>query len=105
MRRKIHFLLAEINTDTVHMQEIIIYSRRYCSYCTAAKSLIESHGYDYREVNLDENPELAQTVMSAARMRTVPIITVGGETVGGFTELYSAINGGEFSELVGAEPS
>lgn len=86
------------------MQEIIIYSRRFCSYCTAAKSLIESQGYNYREVSLDEDPDLAQTIMSAARMRTVPIITVGDETVGGFRELYSAINDGEFADLVGAEP-
>lgn len=85
------------------MPDIKIYSRRFCSYCTAAKSLLESQGYEFTEVSLDEDPELAQKVMLAAGMRTVPIIAVGEHIVGGFRELYSAINGGEFADLVDTE--
>ncbi len=84
------------------MSKITVYSRRFCSYCTAAKSLLESHKFEFEEINLDEDPELAQQVMQQARMRTVPIITVGDTTVGGFRELYSAINGGDFADLVDA---
>jgi len=85
------------------MQDIKIYSRRFCGYCTAAKSLLESQGYEFTELNLDEDPELAQKVMLASGMRSVPIITVGEQTVGGFRELYSAINGGDFAALVGTD--
>ena len=84
------------------MPTITIYSRRFCGYCTAAKSLLESQGYPFEVVNLDEDPELAQRVMEKTRMRTVPIITVGEHTVGGFRELYSAINGGDFADLLDA---
>jgi glutaredoxin 3 len=84
------------------MPKIIVYSRRFCGYCTAAKSLLESQNYEFEEINLDTDPDLAQRVMLKAGMRTVPIITVGDTTVGGFRELYSAINGGDFAELVAA---
>ena len=84
------------------MATITIYSRRFCGYCTAAKSLLESKGYSFEEVNLDENPELALQVMEKSRMRTVPIITVGEQTVGGFRELYSAINSGDFADMLDA---
>jgi len=82
------------------MTQITVYSRRFCGYCTAAKSLLEDGGYAYEERNLDTDPELAEKVMLKTGMRTVPIITVGEHTVGGFRELYSAINGGEFADLV-----
>lgn len=85
------------------MPTIIVYSRRYCGYCTAAKSLLQSQGYTYQEINLDESPQLALEVMARTGMRTVPIITVGEHTVGGFRELYSAINGGDFAELLESE--
>lgn len=105
--RQFHYLAQQksspYKTNTVHMPEIKIYSRRFCSYCTAAKSLLESQGYEFTELNLDEDPDLAESVMLAAGMRTVPIITVGDQPVGGFRELYSAINGGEFADLVASE--
>lgn len=85
------------------MPEIIVYSRRFCAYCTAAKSLLQSKDYPFREISLDEEPELAQQVMERAGQRTVPQIFVGDHSVGGFQELYVAINSGEFENLVDSD--
>lgn len=84
------------------MSGITVYSRRICSYCTAAKQLLQSRGYEYHEVNLDEHPELMMDVMRRSGQRTVPQIFVGEKPVGGFTELRAAIQSGEFEQLTGS---
>lgn len=84
------------------MPEITVYSRRICSYCTAAKQLLQSRGYEYREVNLDAHPELMADVMKRSGQRTVPQIFVGEKSVGGFTELREAMRSGTFEQLAGA---
>ncbi len=82
------------------MPEITVYTRRFCAYCTAAKSLLQSNGYEFAEVNLDQDPELALEILEKSGQRTVPQIFVGETSVGGFQELHAAINSGEFAELM-----
>lgn len=82
------------------MPEITVYTRRFCAYCTAAKSLLQGNDYDFVEVSLDEDPELAEQIMERSGQRTVPQIFVGEKSLGGFQELHAAINSGEFAELV-----
>lgn len=79
------------------MSEIVVYTRRLCAYCTAAKQLLKSHGFEYREVNLDEEPfEVTQSVMQRSGQRTVPQIFVDDRSIGGYRELAAAFARGEF---------
>ncbi|MEX1198638.1 MAG: glutaredoxin domain-containing protein [Pseudohongiellaceae bacterium] len=84
------------------MPEITVYSRRICSFCNAAKQLLQNRGYEYHEVNLDEHPELMADIMRRSGQRTVPQIFVGEKSVGGFTELRASILSGEFEQLTGS---
>ncbi len=84
------------------MSEITLYTRRICAYCTAAKQLLKSRGYSFREVSLDQHPDLMADVMQRSGQRTVPQIFVGEKSVGGFTELNAAVRSGEFEQLAGA---
>lgn len=79
---------------------ITVYTRRLCAYCTAAKQLLDTQGFDYEEINLDSDPDLALQVMQRSGQRTVPQIFVGEQSVGGFQELYQKINSGEFATLL-----
>lgn len=83
------------------MSEITVYTRRICSFCTAAKQLLQSRGYEYEEVNLDQHPDLIADVMQRSGQRTVPQIFVDGKSVGGFSELRAAVQSGEFEQLAG----
>lgn len=79
------------------MPEIVVYTRRLCAYCTAAKQLLQSRGYSYREVNLDDEPfELTQEVMQRSGQRTVPQIFVDDRSIGGYRELAAAVAQGTF---------
>jgi glutaredoxin 3 len=85
------------------MPEITVYTRRFCTYCTAAKSLLQSNGYEFTEVNLDQDPDLALRIVEKSGQRTVPQIFVDETSVGGFQELHAALNNGEFANLAGSD--
>lgn len=85
------------------MATITVYTRKFCGYCTAAKSLLQNEGYEFAEVNLDSDPELAQKIMAASGQRTVPQIFVDDHSVGGLRELYAAVRSGEFTDLMQPE--
>lgn len=87
------------------MHQITVYTRRFCSFCTAAKSLLQSKGYDYSEVNLDEDFDLAMEIMRKSGQRTVPQIFVGEQSVGGFQELRASMTDGTFEDLIDTDES
>lgn len=69
------------------MSKVEIYTTNYCPYCRAAKSLLDKKGQDYNEINLDRDPEKKYEIMTELNWRTVPIILINGELVGGYDEL------------------
>ena len=85
------------------MQEIKVYTSSPCSFCSAAKQLLDSRGYKYQEISLQGNQALMIEIMQKSGQRTVPQIFVGENSVGGYQELLAAIANDEFSKLVEAK--
>ncbi len=72
------------------MRDIKVYTTRICSYCQAAKRLLDQLGLPYEEIGLDDKPELRQKLSEEnGHYRTVPMIFVDGRFVGGFTDLQA----------------
>ncbi len=70
------------------MQEIIVYSTVSCPYCQSAKRLLSQRGLAYKEIDLTDDAELRQKLSSENNgYRTVPMIFIGKEFIGGFSEL------------------
>lgn len=84
------------------MSAITVYTSTYCSYCSAAKQLLSSRGYEFEEINMQGNETLMREVMRKSGQRTVPQIFVGEESVGGYRELLAASINGELEVLVHA---
>ncbi|MGA0330850.1 MAG: glutaredoxin family protein [Candidatus Poseidoniaceae archaeon] len=75
-----------------HQGNFLIFTGRFCGYCTAAKRLLTQKQLPFVEISFDQNPpELRDEVVEATMHRTVPVIfDVRGEDrifVGGFDEL------------------
>ena len=68
---------------------IRMYTTRWCGYCVRAKALLEAQGLDYEEVLLDEDPDFRRRLHELTGGWTVPQIVVGGEPIGGYTELWA----------------
>ena len=83
------------------MQEIIVYTTNVCPYCTAAKNLLSRRGLNYREVDLTEDHDLRQKLMAEnGGYRTVPMIFIGREFIGGYTDLVALERSGDLKTRV-----
>lgn len=69
------------------MTKAVIWSKPACSYCDQAKKLLESRGVEFEERKIGNGWTVEQLYEEVPNARTVPQIFLGGEYVGGFTEL------------------
>ena len=72
------------------MPVVEIYSKTYCPFCVKAKALLEQKSVIYREIKIDENPELRpQMIVRSNGSTTVPQIFINDQHVGGCDQLYA----------------
>lgn len=85
------------------MQNIRLYTKDYCPYCDAAKRLFKNLKLTYEEINLENNPEeRARLSAAAGGWRTMPMIWVGDEFLGGFQDIQALHERGQFLPKVNA---
>ncbi|NOV29457.1 glutaredoxin 3 [Methylomonas sp. ZR1] len=84
------------------MPEIIIYTAKFCPYCTMAKKLFDRKGVGYTEINVDAEPGLRQQMMEKTKRRTVPQIYIGERHIGGFDDLHALDMSHELDPLLNA---
>jgi len=82
------------------MNKVQIYTSSSCPYCIRAKQLLDSKGIDYDEVNLDKDPQKKLETMQKLNWRTVPIILIGDEVIGGYDQLVSLERANKLDELL-----
>ncbi len=82
------------------LSKVQIYTTNYCPYCRAAKSLLDKKGCEYEEINLDSDPDKKYEVMTDLNWRTVPIILIDGNLVGGYDELADLERKNKLDELI-----
>lgn len=72
------------------MRDVKVYTTTYCGYCGAAKRLLEQVGLPFEEIGLDDKPELRKKLSEEnGHYRTVPMIFIDGQFIGGFTDLQT----------------
>lgn len=84
------------------MSLIEIYTKRWCPYCKAAKSLLDEKQVTYEELHVEDDPTLFEEMTSRAARFTVPQIFIGDIHVGGADDLFAAERSGTLDELLNA---
>ncbi len=82
------------------MKSVIVYTTDHCSLCTSAKTLLESRGIAYQEVNLARDPDSRLELQRRTGMFSFPQILIDSESIGGFAELLAADQEGRLTELL-----
>ena len=82
--------------------KVIIYSGRFCGYCTAAERLFQSKKAEYELIKVDENPDQFEHMMEITGRRTIPQIFIGDYHVGGFDDLSALNQTGKLDDLLAA---
>ena len=58
---------------------VVMYSTTWCGDCRRSKRFLDQRGVPYEEINIDEDPQAAETVKQLNRgYRSVPTIVIEG---------------------------
>lgn len=83
------------------MADIVIYTRKMCGFCTAAKRLLDSKNVSYVEHDATFTPKLRQEMIQKAQGRTTfPQIFIDGTPVGGCDDLYALEHSGKLDAML-----
>lgn len=86
-----------------NMASVVIYTRQFCGYCSAAKKLLETKGVTYQEHDATYAPEIRQEMIKRANGRsTFPQIFIDERHVGGCDDLHALERAGELDALLAA---
>ena len=80
--------------------KIVVYSGRFCGYCTAAERLLQSKKVEYELIKVDEDQDKFDHMMKITGRRTIPQIFIDDYHVGGFDDLAALNQSGKLDELL-----
>jgi glutaredoxin 3 len=74
--------------STTETSRVRVYSTTYCGYCRRAEDLLEARGIPFDTIDVTQDPGTrAWLVEHADGRRTVPVIFIDGQPIGGYQEL------------------
>ena len=84
------------------MASVVIYTRQFCGYCSAAKKLLETKGVTFEEHDATHAPEVRQEMIARAGRNTFPQIFVGEQHIGGCDDMMALEFDGKLDALLAA---
>jgi glutaredoxin 3 len=81
---------------------VMLYTTEPCGFCRQAKTLLETRGVGFREINLAKDPDGRAELVALTGQMTFPQIVVGQRAIGGFRELLEADRAGTLDSLLAA---
>lgn len=85
------------------MSSVTIYTSFYCTYCIRAKRLLDRKQVDYKEIRLDEDTEKRKELIESLNWKTVPMIFVNKQFIGGYDQLAALEHSGELDRMLASE--
>ena len=83
------------------MKSITVYMGPMCSYCDAAKRLLNKKNIPYKEINIAlEDDKMNEMIKKSNGKRTIPQIFIEDYHVGGYEELRALEKKGELDNLI-----
>ena len=82
------------------MANVVIYTRKFCGFCTAAKSLLSRKAVAFREIDATFDAKQRQEMIQKSGRTTFPQIFIGDYHVGGCDELMALERAGKLDGLL-----
>ena len=78
------------------MKDVVIYSTDSCPYCRQAERFLKDKGVDFKSVDVTNDDSMREKLIElSGGRRTVPQIFIGGEAIGGYSDMISLHQKGE----------
>jgi glutaredoxin 3 len=86
------------------MTSVTVYTAKPCGYCRAAlRFLTEVKSVEVEEIDLTRNTEKRMELIQQTGHRTVPMIFIGEQFIGGYSELRELDAQRELNKMLGIE--
>lgn len=83
------------------MADIVVYTRKWCGFCTAAKHLLTKKGVTFEEIDATgDQTRRQEMIQRAGGQSTFPQIFIGDTHIGGCDDLYALESAGKLDQLV-----
>ncbi|MGP3777413.1 FAD-dependent oxidoreductase [Halanaerobium saccharolyticum] len=82
--------------------KIEVYSKDWCPYCKKAKAFLKSKGLSFTEIDINEGNNY-EVMQERTGNKTVPQIIINDQSLGGYDDIISLENKGEFNALIGKD--
>ena len=82
-------------------KSVKIVTTQWCPYCIRAKEVLKNYGVSFTEIDVTHNQELRTQYYQLSKMRTVPIIFVEDELIGGCADLLEWEDSGKLKSILG----
>jgi len=83
------------------MKKVVIYTGPMCSYCSAAKHLLNKKKINYEEIDIGYDDKKREEMLKKSNgAKTIPQIFIEEKHVGGYVELKALENKGELDRLL-----
>lgn len=97
---QIEYLLLCKSAEGKKMAEVVIYTRKLCGFCTAAKSLFAKKDVTVTEHDATFDPVIRQEMVKLSGRNTFPQIFIDGKHIGGCDDLHDLESLGELDSLL-----
>jgi cysteine synthase A len=103
------FVLEALSGTDPH---VVMFALEWCEFCWAARRLFQAMGVAYRSVDLDSvayqandwGGRIRRALQARTGIATIPQIFIGGELIGGATDVIAAAESGELVARLRARP-
>ena len=82
------------------MAQVVIYTTRYCPYCTGAKAFLRAKNVKFAEIDVTDDPAKRAEMERLAQRWTVPQIFIDGQPIGGYDDMRRLDVNGELDPLL-----
>lgn len=83
---------------------IVMYTTTYCGYCERARRVLRARQIPFDEVDVTRDPARRRQVILETGHRTVPVILIDGQLLGGSDELVDLERAGGLDALASNRP-
>ena len=82
------------------MPNVVVYTTKVCPYCIQAKALLKKKGVAFSEIDVSNDPEKRNWLVSSTGQRTVPQIFINDQPIGGFDDMAALNRKGELDRML-----
>ena len=87
---------------------VVLFALEWCEFCWSVRKMFAEYDIPYRSIDLDSveyqqdnlGGKIREALLERTGLKTIPQIFIGGEHVGGATELFDACRDGSMARLL-----